>query len=201
MASIETPRNARSRRTAQSLLKAARELIEQEGLAEVTMAAVAERAGVSRRGIYLHFASRGELLAALYDYLNDVEDRDAAFRPMWEAADGVAALDARAQVVAGFIPRIMPTARALQQAARHDPDAARHWELASRVRYEGCRQIIERLAGEGRLAPRWTTTTATDMLVALSSFDVVGILLDERDWTETELADHLAAVFRQVFVS
>ncbi|OLT11201.1 hypothetical protein BJF79_04785 [Actinomadura sp. CNU-125] len=105
------------------MLKAARELIEQQGPAAATMAAVAERAGVSRRAVYLHFASRSDLLAALFDYLNEVEDRDAAFRPLWEAADGIAALDARAQIAADFLPRIMPTARALQQATRHDPDA------------------------------------------------------------------------------
>ncbi|MFG2247305.1 TetR/AcrR family transcriptional regulator [Spirillospora sp. NPDC048823] len=201
MAAIETPRNARSRRTSQALLKAARELIEQQGPAAATMAAVAERAGVSRRAIYLHFSSRSDLLAALVDYLNEVEDHDAAFRPLWEAADGIAALDARAQMAADFLPRIMPTARAIQQATRHDPDAVQHWEVATASRYGGCRRAIELLADEGRLAPQWTIGTGADMLLALSSFDVIDLLLNERQWTRQQLADHLSALYRRVFVA
>ncbi|HCT78525.1 MAG TPA: TetR family transcriptional regulator, partial [Micromonosporaceae bacterium] len=59
----EEPRNARSRRTREALLMATRELIEQDGFAGTTLAAIAERAGVSHRALYLHFSSRGELLA------------------------------------------------------------------------------------------------------------------------------------------
>ncbi|WP_062214863.1 isochorismatase family protein [Streptomyces sp. NBRC 109706] len=44
------------------------------------MAAVAERVGVSRRGLYLHFGSRGELVTALFDYLAGQEGLDASLR-------------------------------------------------------------------------------------------------------------------------
>ena len=70
---IEDPQNVRGRRTHAALLRAARDLIEQDGFAALTMASVAERAGVSRRAVYLHFAGRTELLAALYRHLGFVE--------------------------------------------------------------------------------------------------------------------------------
>lgn len=56
------------------LLRAAREVVEQEGFPALTMAAVAERAGVSRRAVYLHFATRTDLLMALYRDLGRAED-------------------------------------------------------------------------------------------------------------------------------
>ncbi|WP_158079527.1 hypothetical protein [Actinomadura sp. CNU-125] len=38
------------------------------------------------------------------------------------------------------------------------------------------------------------------MLLALSSFDVIDVLLNERQWTRRQLADHLSALYRRVFV-
>ena len=64
--SIEQPQNARSRRTSGALLHATRDLIDEQGFEALTMAAVAERAGVSRRAVYLHFSTRTELVTALY---------------------------------------------------------------------------------------------------------------------------------------
>ena len=58
--------NARSRRTRLALLAAARTLVEREGVPAVTMASVAEHAGVTRRAVYLHFSTRAELVTALY---------------------------------------------------------------------------------------------------------------------------------------
>ncbi len=49
MSQIHDPANARSRRTRAALLASARSLLEEEGFEALTMAAVAERAGVTRR--------------------------------------------------------------------------------------------------------------------------------------------------------
>src|SRR6266508_6390719 len=69
--SVEEPRNARSRRTRAALLDATRALLEEHGTEWLTMAAVAERAGVSRRAVYLHFASRAELLTELFGHVSE----------------------------------------------------------------------------------------------------------------------------------
>src|SRR4029450_11475500 len=89
---IDPPRNARSRRTGAALLRAARELIEQDGFAALTMAAVAERAGVSRRASYLHFATRRELLAARYRSLGETDDLATSLQAVWNCPDAVAAV-------------------------------------------------------------------------------------------------------------
>src|SRR6266496_4245189 len=64
---ILEPTNARSRRTCSRLLATARAILERDGFQALTIAAVAEQASVTRRTVYLHFGSRGELVAALFD--------------------------------------------------------------------------------------------------------------------------------------
>jgi AcrR family transcriptional regulator len=196
-----TPQNARSRRTANNLLKAARELIESGGIEAATMAAVAERAGVSRRAIYLHFASRGELIGALVDYLNEVEDSEGAWQPVREAPDAVTALTALAEFMAGFLPRVMTAALAIRHAADTDPDAARHVRLASEWRFGGYLALMNRLRDEGLLAARWVPRTAAEMLQGIASIEVVNILLSECQWTRQELAERFGELFRRTFVA
>src|SRR5829696_2761700 len=81
------PANARGRRTREALLAAARALLEEAGFEGLTMAAVAQRAGVTRRAVYLHFGCRSDLVTALFGYVNETEDLRASLRPVHEAPD------------------------------------------------------------------------------------------------------------------
>jgi AcrR family transcriptional regulator len=87
----------------EALLDIARALVEEGGLANVTMATVAERAEVTRTLVYKHFANRDAILGALYQ-------REAA------ALDGAL----RRQVAAapdGFEPKLRAFAVAVAHAA------------------------------------------------------------------------------------
>src|SRR5215467_16133458 len=90
--SIERPQNARSRRTGAALLQATRDLIDEQGFEALTMAAVAERAGVSRRAVYLHFSTRAELVTALFGRLGETEGIGASLQRVWDSPDAAAAL-------------------------------------------------------------------------------------------------------------
>lgn len=198
---IEAPQNARSRRTVAALLKAARELIDEGGVEALTMAAAAERAGVSRRAVYLHFPSRAALINALVDDLKGVESPDELLRPVWEAPGASAMLDAFARHIADFLPRIMPVVRAIQRVSHTDPDAAELWANAMRSRHTTCRRLMERLHDTGSLAAPWTIDTGADMLFALTSFETIETLLHQRSWPADRLANHLSAVFRATFAT
>ncbi|WP_433465135.1 TetR/AcrR family transcriptional regulator [Spirillospora sp. CA-128828] len=197
--SIEEPRNARSRRSRMALLRAARELVEEHGMAATTMAAVAERAGVSRRAVYLHFASRAELISELFGYVNEVEDLEGRFAPIGDAPDAVTALEVFARRHAEFMPRILAVSLAMEREAGSDPDAAAPWRTVLYWRYETNRALIRRLDEEGVLAPGWTVDTAADMLLALISNGVAATLLD-RGWTPGQIGDHMALLLRSTFV-
>src|SRR5512139_4225673 len=62
-----SPLTARQR----EILERARELVEETGLANLTLKRVAERVGFSEPAIYRHFASKQELVFALVDLLRE----------------------------------------------------------------------------------------------------------------------------------
>jgi AcrR family transcriptional regulator len=194
------PRNARSRRTRLALLAAARSLLEEHGFEALTMAAVAERAGVSRRAVYLHFASRTELVTALFGYVNEAEDLAASLHPVLDAPDSVAALDEWARHLARYHPRLLAHGRAFARVRDSDPDAAELWSMVTADWRSICRKLAGRLHREDRLAPGWTVATAADMLWALMSFDVLEGLLVECGWSRRRYAERMSALLCATFV-
>lgn len=199
--SIEAPRNARSRRTSEALLAAAGDLIAQEGFEALTMAAVADRAGVSRRAVYLHYSSRAELIGSLLSYVGETEDFDRSLRQVWDAPNAAAALDEWARHLARAHPKILAVTRAADRVRRADPDAARVWDEVMRRWRLGSRRLVTWLHDEGRLAQPWTVDTATDMMWALMSLDILERLTVDRHWSHKRYADHMALTLRSTFTT
>lgn len=197
---IGEPANARSRRTRALLLARAREILERDGFEALTIAAVAERAGVTRRTVYLHFGSRADLVEALFDAVAEAEGLEASLRPVWDAPDAVSALDEWAAHLARYQPRLIAVDRAVRRVRRDDPDARAHHRRVAEEKLRNCRRLAARLEREGRLAERWTVESAADMLYAMISSDVVEALLADRGWSPSRLAEHLALLFRSAFV-
>lgn len=197
---IDDPANARSRRTRQALLAAARALLEEDGFEALTMAAVADRAGVTRRAVYLHYQSRAELVGALFGYVADAEGLQQSLRRVWAAPDAATALGEWAAHVARYHPRLLAVDRAVTRVRHSDPDAAAHWDRVTAGKLGNCRKLASWLAHDGRLAPPWTPATAADMLYALTTSDVVEALTADRGWTREQLATGLAALLRATFL-
>jgi len=197
----QRPANARRRRTHAALLAAARALLEAHGFAALTMAAVAERAGVSRAAVYLHFASRSDLVGALFEYVAETEGLAAAVQPVRAAPDAVAALDAWARLEATYHARILGVARALEHVGREDPDAAAWRQRIELFQRDLCRLIAQRLADEHRLAAGWTTDTAADLLWALMATEPLARLLRDCHWTPEQYAARVAQLLRAAFVA
>jgi len=197
---IEEPRNARSRRTRAALLAAARALLEEHGTGRLTMTAVAERAGISRRAAYLHFPSRADLLIELFGYVSEQEGLASSLEQVWQAPDAAAALDEWASHLARFHPRVLAVARAVQRVRRTDPDAAAQWVLVMADQQACCRRLATWLVREQRLAPPWTIQAASDMLWALMSYELLEELTVDRCWSADSYRAHLAALFRATFL-
>ncbi len=200
MTRIDQPQNRRSHDTRAAILDATWRLLERRGAADTTMAAVAEEAGVSRRAVYLHFASRGELFLALREAVDERLDLERSLRPISEAADAVQALDAWARHVVSYHSRIASIMRAVDRIRHDDPDAEALWSEARGRWHEACRGLAARLADEGRLAPPWTAQAAADMLCALMSVEFIVELGTERGWGEERLTERLQIVARRALV-
>lgn len=193
--------NARSRRTRLALLAAARTLVEQEGVPALTMASVAKRAGVTRRAVYLHYATRTELVTALYGYVNETEELGASLERVLQAPDAATALDEWAQHLARCHLHLVPFGRAFHRVRGADPDAEHYWGLIMRQWRGSCRQLAERLAADGQLVAPWTVTSAADMLWALMSFDVLEALVVDRRWSQKKFARRMSVLLRSTFIA
>ena len=200
VADIEAPANARSRRTRQALLDAARAILEQQGFQALTMSALAERAGVTRGGVYLHFDSVPAVMTELFDHLAETEGLGASLARVWEAEDAVTALDAWAAHLADYHPRLMAVDTALQRAERSGP-VDEHRAKVAAAQLDNCRRLAAWLADDGRLAARWTVATATDVLYGLICTELISRLLVDRGWSRDELRKGLAALFRSTLVA
>jgi AcrR family transcriptional regulator len=198
---ITAPANARSRRTRAALLEATHAILKEQGFEALTMTAVAERAGVTRRALYMHFPTRSALVGELFDYVAQVEGLAASLKHVWTAPDAVSALDEWARHLARYHPRLLTVDRAVQRVWRDDPDAAAHRARVVKAKLSNCRRLANWLAEEGRLAPGWTIASATDMLFALIASDVIEALIVDRRWSRARLAEHLALLFRSTFVA
>lgn len=69
---MKTEKNATNTRLI--LLQAANRIVLEEGVARLTLEAVAKRAGVSKGGLLYHFPNKENLIKGLIDYLNEQFD-------------------------------------------------------------------------------------------------------------------------------
>lgn len=193
--------NARSRRTRDALLLAARRLLEERGSQAVTMGAVADRAEVSRRAVYLHFESRTALINALFAYVNEVEDFGVGLESVFAAEDAESSLRRYAEFLTTYVPRILAVSTAIHEAARSDPDAATHWETAIEFRRKVGRRLIGRIEQEGRLPAAWSVPVAEGLLLALVTNDVIETLLEDCAWSADQAAARLGSVLCMVLLA
>ena len=192
--------NARGRRTRLALLAAARAILEEHGFGGLTMANVAEHAGVSRRAVYLHFASRSDLVGGLFDYVSATEDLAASARAIRAAPTALAALEAWAHLEATYHVRILGVARAIEHVGRDDPDAVGWRRRIEAYQRELCQVVAQRLVDEHRLADGWTSQTAAEMLWALMATEPLERLLRDRGWTPEQYEQRFANLLRAAFV-
>lgn len=164
------------------------------------MAAIAERAGVTRRALYLHFRSRSELLYALFDYVVECEGLRESIARVWAAPDAASALDEWARHLARFHPRVIAVARAVEQVHRRDPDADAHRRRYLADQHAACRRLAEWLAREGRLEQAWTVGTAADLLFGLVAVDLFERLLTVRRWSRRHLAEAIGELLRRTLL-
>lgn len=196
MTTIGEPTNARSRRTHSALLDATRTILENQGFDALTMSAVADLADVSRGAVYLHFASRADLIAHLFDHIAETEDLTGTTERIWEATDALGALDRWAHHLASYHPRVMAVDRAVQRMERTDPDVSRHRARVDEAQRRTCDRLASWLADDGVLHPQWTVETASDLLFGLIATDLIERLLIGCSWDTDRLRDALALLFR-----
>lgn len=167
--------------TRSRILDTAWELLRRRGTNQVTVADIAEAAGVSRQLVYVHFANRAGLLVALarhHDASSGFVERVAATRRL----PPVEGLEALLRLWFAYIPEILPFARALEAAAASGEEGGAAWHDRMGDLWEAFRIAVDRVHRDGRLADGWTVRTATDWISARSHLTIWQLLVGERGW-------------------
>ena len=198
---VNSSRTPRAEATRRRLLDATWELLQEEGAAATSLEAVARRAGITRRALYLHFGSRAELLMALRGHVDEAYDLAASVGPIGAAPTVEEAVAAWARHVARFHARIAPVIKALEAAAAGDDDVAALLRQSKSAWLGECRNLVRRIEAEGRLAPPWTVTQAADLLWSFMAVTFVDDLVTARRWTVTQLAERLTLVVHRAVMT
>jgi AcrR family transcriptional regulator len=181
--------------TRRRVLHATWELVEEQR-ATPTLARVADRAGVSRQALYLHFGDRAGLLVALVRFMDERLELDDAAAHVRHAPDGPEALKRLVHAVAGFAATVDPVAQVLEAEQHEDASVRAAWRDRMRGRQTMVRSIIEQIEAEGRLAGGWDVETASELCYTLTMPGVWRELTQELGWGTQQYADNLWRLLR-----
>jgi AcrR family transcriptional regulator len=159
----------------------------------VSMSDVAGAAGVSRQAVYDHFGSRADLMVATVRHGDEVLGYRAA-------TGGTERLGAFVEFWGNYVPEIHGIARALLSARENDEAVAAAWDDRMGVVYEACRDIAERLHGDGMLASGWSLDEAADVLWTMLSIRSWESLVLERGWPMSRYVGRMQELTRRIFV-
>ncbi|MET8503303.1 TetR/AcrR family transcriptional regulator [Streptomyces sp. NPDC004787] len=167
------PKQDRSRATRQRLLEAAVACLAEHGWAGSTVAAVAERAGVSRGAAQHHFPTREDLFTAAVEYV--AEQRSQALRTL-PTQDRRAVVAALVDLYTG--PLFRAALHLWVAASNEEQLRPRVTELEARVGRESHRIAVELLAAdESRPGVRESVQGLLDMARGLG---LATLLTDDR---------------------
>ncbi|MCB1887890.1 MAG: helix-turn-helix transcriptional regulator [Rhodocyclaceae bacterium] len=176
-------------------------MLERKGGQGVRMGDIAREAGVSRQAVYLHFASRTELLVAALRHVDESLGLERRLAPSRAATGGRERLCAFVAFWAGYVPDIHVFARAILLARASDADADAAWCDRMAALRDGCQAAVAALAGDGALRSHWTPETATDALWALLQVPMWEHLRFACGWSEAETAERWQTMAMDMLVA
>jgi AcrR family transcriptional regulator len=182
-------RQARTRRTQAAVVEAAQSLFVERGYAATTIEAISDRSDTPQATVYRLFSSKLGILKALLDVSIGGDDEAVAVadrpqvRVLFSAEDPKGQLTGFAALLREIMARVGPVHRVLADAARSDQDAAALLAEIARQRHEGQQGIARSLARSGALRPGLRERDAADIIHALASPEVYGLLVTDRGWT------------------
>ena len=138
------------------------------------MADIAKRAGISRQALYLHFATRTDLLVATTLYVDEAKDIDARLAASRTATSGEGRLDAYIDAWGNYIPEIYGIARVL---------------------------LALKESGDEAAAAAWDSRMATDLLWTMLSVRNWEHLTIDCGWSQKAYIANLKSSARQLFVA
>ncbi len=196
-------RREQAEQTRERVLNAATKLFEERGFDGASVAAIAERAGVSEETVYARFKNKRTLLGELVrqavrgDDPKPVPEQDGP-RAVFAATDQHEQLRLFAADIVLRLERAAPLVAIVGGASRSEPELA---ELLARLhadRLKNLSVLVDALAANGPL--RLTNDEAVETVWALTSPELHQLLSRVRGWTRRRYCDWLADSLAQLLL-
>lgn len=178
--------------THRHILEVTRELLVERG-SRLRLQEVAERAGVSRQALYLHFGDRPGLILALVRQMDETLELADRLAHVYAAEDGRQLLERAMRLSTEFWAKVAPVAGVLVTSQEDDALRAA-WRDRMAFRRGTFRRMVERLAELGELAPPWDVEDASDLLFALTHFDSWRELTGELGWSDDHYVEAMSTL-------
>lgn len=182
-------RREQAAETRRKILDAAGELFARDGYAAVAMPAIADRAGVALKTVYLAFGTKAGVLHGLWDVRLGGDDQPIPvterpwYRQLLEGDDPVALVRAAARQSRETKDRVGDLLRVIREAAVTEPALAGLWDRIETEFRAVLGGFAERLAALGALAPGVDVALATDLLWTLNHPDTWYLLIRGCGWS------------------
>jgi len=182
--------------TRERILEVTGDLISVHG-PNVKLSEVAERAGVSRQALYLHFGDRTGLLVALVNHMDSTLELGPALEHVLAAPTGADLLDRAMRLNTEFWAAVAPVARVLQAAQRDDDALDAAWRDRMRFRQHAFTEMIRAIADKNELADDWSIEDAAGALYAVAHFDTWRELTQQLGWSDDRYIDRMTTMLTQ----
>ena len=182
-------RREQAAETRRKILDAAGELFARDGYAAIAMPAIADRAGVALKTVYLAFGTKAGVLHGLWDVRLGGDDQPIPvterpwYRQLLQADDPHQLVRAGARQSRVVKDRAGDLMRIIRQAAVTEPALAGLWDRIETEFRAVLGGLAERLAALGSLTPGVDVTRATDLLWTLNHPDTWYLLVRQCGWT------------------
>lgn len=191
-------REERARETRSRILSAAKRLFLRHGYVPTTMAGIAREAGVATQTVYVTFATKRAILAAVMGETIGGDDQRIGMleradpQRMREEPDQHRQLRMMAHGIREILDRAGPMFDVMRIAAASEVEIHAAYTELQEQRRENMAIVVGWITDKGPLKPGLIENEAADILWTLTSADVHRMLRDERGWTTERYEEWLA---------
>ncbi len=193
-------------RTHRAILDVATRLFAAHGYSAVTMATIAEEAGVALDTIYASVGPKPVLFRLLIERAISGEDHPVPaeereyVRAIRAEPDAGQKLVRYAGATRRIQERLAPLFRALQSAATTEPELAALWAEIGERRAGNMRLLAGELAAGGALRAGVSVEEAADVIWAMNAAEFYVLLVHERGWEAEHYERWLADAWQRLLL-
>lgn len=172
---------------------------EQQGI-NVKMSDIAKDVGISRQALYLHFASRTELMVATVQYIDEVKCVHERLAQLHQTTNAIELLEAFMEFWGNYIPEIYGLAKALLNTRDTDEAAASAWEECMLHLRAISNKVIENICLEKRLPEYMAQEEAAELFWAMVSIQNWEQLTQECGWSTEQYIQKMTEALKRSFI-